>query len=424
MAGGGGGGGGGGSCLCDPSPLTTKGDLFTYSTGGARLPVGTDGQIIVADSTVSVGIRWATGSGSVDANAWHKTGDAFGADGILGTLDNKLVKFYCNNKEWGRLTDQDGTLAWTGPRLLIGATTAYFPNGDAIYIEKNLADSLEITIRNTYSGLASANSAYYLINEFGDIGGFNLINGHWNGDAGVNARECALITAGAQTNLVLGCVTNGAIIRFILNSAEVGRITDVGGLTMNNYIQTPGSLTSDAYVRVGTTTASTGVGDLTCGETTKQQLLFQYNAGDAAVYLKLTGRTATDTVLRLIGNAGVGSALGTYIQVYNTSNQFMSTSMAETGYATTYLGKANFWTMAGSSGVGFRVNVNGLNDSGWSIDANGYLTLFSPRMTFFAGTPVAQQAVTGSRGGNAALASLLAALGAAGYNLIVDSTSA
>ena len=45
------------------SPLTTKGDLFTYSTTNARLPVGTNGQILSADSTAATGLRWITNSG-------------------------------------------------------------------------------------------------------------------------------------------------------------------------------------------------------------------------------------------------------------------------------------------------------------------------------------------------------------------------
>lgn len=42
------------------SPLTTKGDLYTYSTTDARLGVGTNGQILTADSAEATGIKWAT----------------------------------------------------------------------------------------------------------------------------------------------------------------------------------------------------------------------------------------------------------------------------------------------------------------------------------------------------------------------------
>jgi hypothetical protein len=40
------------------SPLTAKGDLFTYSTAPARLAVGSDGDSLVADSAAATGLRY------------------------------------------------------------------------------------------------------------------------------------------------------------------------------------------------------------------------------------------------------------------------------------------------------------------------------------------------------------------------------
>lgn len=53
LADGGGGGGGG-------SPLTTKGDLFGFDTADNRIPVGTDGQVLTADSTAPLGVSYQT----------------------------------------------------------------------------------------------------------------------------------------------------------------------------------------------------------------------------------------------------------------------------------------------------------------------------------------------------------------------------
>jgi len=49
--------------------LTTKGDLLVYGADGLqRLPVGTDGQVLTADSTTHAGIKWADPEGGGAAN--------------------------------------------------------------------------------------------------------------------------------------------------------------------------------------------------------------------------------------------------------------------------------------------------------------------------------------------------------------------
>lgn len=44
-------------------PTTTKGDLAGYSTANARVPVGTNGQVLTADSAQALGLKWAAASG-------------------------------------------------------------------------------------------------------------------------------------------------------------------------------------------------------------------------------------------------------------------------------------------------------------------------------------------------------------------------
>lgn len=42
------------------SPLTTKGDLYTWSTLGIRLAVGANGRVLTANSATATGLEWAT----------------------------------------------------------------------------------------------------------------------------------------------------------------------------------------------------------------------------------------------------------------------------------------------------------------------------------------------------------------------------
>lgn len=53
------------------SPLTTKGDLYGFSTVDARIPIGTDGQVLTADSAQALGLKWAAvgGTGTVTSVA-------------------------------------------------------------------------------------------------------------------------------------------------------------------------------------------------------------------------------------------------------------------------------------------------------------------------------------------------------------------
>ena len=43
----------------DQTPLTTKGDVFTFSTVDARLGVGANGTVLTADSSETTGLKWA-----------------------------------------------------------------------------------------------------------------------------------------------------------------------------------------------------------------------------------------------------------------------------------------------------------------------------------------------------------------------------
>jgi hypothetical protein len=93
------------SIAADQTPLTTKGDLFTFSTVDARLAVGNSGETLVADSAATTGLRWqgnyAAGKNKIINGAFdiwqrgtsftNQTTNAFTADRWRVTSSNSTI---------------------------------------------------------------------------------------------------------------------------------------------------------------------------------------------------------------------------------------------------------------------------------------------------------------------------------------------
>lgn len=64
----------------DPIPLISKGDIYTFNgAAAARLPVGSNGQVLVADSTATTGLKYATATGTGDMLAANNLSDVASA---------------------------------------------------------------------------------------------------------------------------------------------------------------------------------------------------------------------------------------------------------------------------------------------------------------------------------------------------------
>jgi len=102
------------------SPLTTKGDIFTFDTADARLPVGTNGQVLTANSAVALGVEWATGGGGGGATTE--------LDNLTTTAINASLLFGTTGLDIGNTTNPVDQLFFGTGRLQTNLLTANAPS--------------------------------------------------------------------------------------------------------------------------------------------------------------------------------------------------------------------------------------------------------------------------------------------------------
>ena len=126
------------------SPLTTKGDLYGFSTTNARVPVGANGTILTADSSAATGVAWATNSsvGKVlqvvynsYSTATTSSSSAFADTGLTATItpssaSNKVLVIFSQNAVQKSAAAANLALSI---RLVRGATTLQTPAGSVLY---------------------------------------------------------------------------------------------------------------------------------------------------------------------------------------------------------------------------------------------------------------------------------------------------
>ena len=349
------------------SPLSTKGDLLGFGTAHARIPIGANGQVLTADSTQTLGVKWTTAGG----------GAAVGAAVSGGTIGSLLYVGASN------LLAQDNAnffVDYTNKRLGIGTNSPAFP--------------LDVRGSSNAVGLDCANAVgnqWITLTTAGRAGFYGTIE-----------------TAAAAINIK---AANG--INTFLQNTGGGRV-GIGG----------SFFTPTAKFTVRTSGEDVIHSDLTNGSP-NYYLRCTYD-GNSGTYggLKQTGYGLQfDSDLNFVfapRPGGGGIYVGTNPVVYAPDFLFnvqpITTSQKGIFVQTT----AEQLRLAYDASNYFSAVVS--NAGVAALSSNGGLQLGSGSTKIgFNAAPITKPTVSGSRGGNAALQSLITAFSNLG--LIIDSTT-
>jgi hypothetical protein len=296
------------------APTTTKGDSIVYNgSDNVRFAVGTDGQVLTADSGTATGLNWS----SPLTNPMDSAGDI-----IIGGLAGAATKLDHPGAAGSVLaTTGASTTAWsTGPSLTTVTTSGLASLGSA-------------KITGLTTGVLHADAD-------GDVTSSNVINADVDAAAAIDFSKLATLTAG---NVVLGNVSNVATSTALsgdvtVNSSGVTAIAsgvivngDVSGSAAidgtkispnfgSQDIVTTGSLTVDTdtfyvnktanTVNVGTLGGLTGTTDrklVVSGTTSSLFAVHEFATDATGAYLetfKARGTEATPTIVASGDSAG------------------------------------------------------------------------------------------------------------------------
>ena len=398
------------------SPLTTKGDIYTYSTTNARLPVGSDTFLLVADSTQTTGLRWAS------PNSYGPVGSAYSV--YSGAANQILYQTGANSTSFITAPSTSGTyLEWNGSSFVwatpsgssplttkgdiytYSTTNARLPVGTDGYVLK--ADSTQTTGLNWTNTIANATSATTATSATSATTATNI--------AGGTANQIPYQTGSGATGFIAAPSTSGTYLEW--NGSSLVWATPGGGSS------TWGSGTVSAPGWANTTTSSTGMYSI--ASTTeidfaisgKQALSMTGTSSSANAFQLQSTATGVAPTLTTVGDTN-GAGMGMKFAIPNATTAGNSGSFTfSIGTAAVGTGGAggSFNVTAGSAGGSAGNNGGGVNlttGAGIAGGTGGNFTLTSGNGQG-AGAG-GYFVVTGGNGGSSATGSSITASGGGG----------
>jgi hypothetical protein len=198
------------------SPLTTKGDIWGYSTLDARIPIGANDTVLTADSTQALGLKWATPSSG--ALTWTQRQTSLNA--TMYKVEYNGTNLYVAVGSSGTLYSSPDALTWTSRTSGFGANIindVFFGNGLWVAVGNNgtittSTDGTTWTARTANMGTSSifavtyANSLWVAVG--GEGGTTNTGGITYSSDGLTWTRKSQSITVGLDYRTVVWNGTN------------------------------------------------------------------------------------------------------------------------------------------------------------------------------------------------------------------------
>jgi hypothetical protein len=230
------GGMGGGEAGVDP-PTTTKGDLSGFDTTFDRVPIGANNQVLTADSTQALGLKWAapvagytaptlgttgipsgatvstlnaltlTASPNISINATGKLYLDGGSNTYISEVAADDVQLYIGGVSALRVVGDDVRAGATFNFALTPTKKLYFDNGSNSYIYESVGDAIDL--------IAGGNRAFRGNASTFEWRSYKKAGAPVAGDLNTDYAQVIENTSTGQTFL---CYNNGGT----LQSTEIG----------------------------------------------------------------------------------------------------------------------------------------------------------------------------------------------------------
>lgn len=268
------------------SPITTKGDLIVHNgSTNVRFPIGSDGDILTADSTTETGIKWAANEGGITKHIVIGNGEDYttyivdyyygsffmsvypynktGSSGIFFACKNKAERYGNQLRINGNPSQITGGILYSKWDLYeeLGIYKNY-NNGDGAYFVNSNADYNRTSVTLSGTAWTSLGSGYnvttgiFCISIYSDNSGpaanFLIIKNVSSYNACVKNRINSS-TGTANNNINLRWTSSSGIEISKKNNNDDGIYNIINNFEDNKFSTTTFTLSGTAYTNISRT---------------------------------------------------------------------------------------------------------------------------------------------------------------------------